>query len=309
MHVAQTLAAAAPVLAALMLAAFATSGQERLAYYSDYFSFVGEDARGKVAFALDTNRGQDGDAFQAEHFLVLHDERRGWIDVRGNGSYPNPNGVLEAIPDSPDFTFAGAAEKGIVITSRTNGLVLEVAPLPRILERKRPQGLFWLGAAPATLKWEGRTIQGRVIFEYLQRDGWNRLTRKYPGQWRDFHGVYLAVEGGGDFYFHRQDPADEEPLTGTVIGFAVGDGKPAVLAELAIEVPRRAQALGFYRWPEAWRGRFRAGAAHGAFDLELTERKVIANWVIGGFAMGIVKGEVTTGGERRAVYGLGELIL
>src|SRR5262245_38169635 len=31
---------------------------ETLAYYSDYFSFVGEDAQGRVAFALDNNRGQ-----------------------------------------------------------------------------------------------------------------------------------------------------------------------------------------------------------------------------------------------------------
>lgn len=302
-------AGSALAAAALALVAFAASGEERLAYYSDYFSFVGEDPRGKVAFALDTNRGQDGAAFQAEHFLVLHDERRGWIDVRGNGSYLNPNGVLEAIPDSPDFAFAGTAEKGIAITSRTNGIALDVAPVPQILERKQAQGRFWLGAASATLRWDGRTIPGRVIFEYLHREGWNRLTRKYPGQWRDFHGVYLAVEGGGDFYFHRQDPAEEEPLTGTVVGFAIVGGKPAVLGDLAIEVPRRAQALGFYRWPEAWRGSFRAGASRGGLELDLTERKVIANWAIGGFAMGIVKGTITIGGERRAVYGLGELIL
>lgn len=42
-----------------------------LVYVSDYFSFVGQDSQGKVAFALDNNRGRDGDAYQAEHFLVL----------------------------------------------------------------------------------------------------------------------------------------------------------------------------------------------------------------------------------------------
>ncbi len=295
--------------AAVARAALAARAEEPLAYYSDYYSFVGADARGRVAFALDTNRGQDGRAFQAEHFVVLHDERRGWIDVRGNGAYPNPNGALDTIPDSPDFAFSGSPENGVTITGPTNGIALEVAPLPRILERRQPGGRYWLGAASATLRWDGRAIRGRVIFEYLHRDGWNRLTRKYPGQWRDFHGLYLAVEGGGDFYFHRQDPADTEPLTGTVVAFALVDGATQVLSEVAIEVPRRAQGPGFYRWPEAWRGSFRAGAGRGDFALELSERKVIANWVIGGFAMGIVKGEVRIGGVRRAVYGLGELIL
>ncbi len=46
----------------------------KLTYYSDYFSFIGRDDQGMVAFALDNNRGQDKDSWQAEHFVVLHDE-------------------------------------------------------------------------------------------------------------------------------------------------------------------------------------------------------------------------------------------
>ena len=65
-------------------AAAQTFPEERLAYYSDYFSFVGLDDRGRVAFALDTNRGQDGAEFQAEHFVVLHDETDGWQKLGGN---------------------------------------------------------------------------------------------------------------------------------------------------------------------------------------------------------------------------------
>ena len=48
-----------------------------LLYVSDYFSFVGEDADGRVTFALDNNRGRDGESWQAEHFVVLHDEGEG----------------------------------------------------------------------------------------------------------------------------------------------------------------------------------------------------------------------------------------
>src|SRR3989454_1248443 len=74
------------ILAALLLLPLSVAGcsaditaQEpstsTLIYVSDYFSFVGADQEGRVAFALDNNRGRDGEAFQAEHFVVLHDER------------------------------------------------------------------------------------------------------------------------------------------------------------------------------------------------------------------------------------------
>lgn len=73
-----------------------------LSYYSDYFSFVGQDDQSRVFFALDNNRGQDGASWQAEHFIVLHDKKEGWIKLEGNGSYENEDRILEMIPDSPN---------------------------------------------------------------------------------------------------------------------------------------------------------------------------------------------------------------
>ncbi|HZC68106.1 MAG TPA: hypothetical protein VE201_05760, partial [Nitrospirales bacterium] len=97
-----------------------------LIYVSDYFSFVGADQEGRVAFALDNNRGRDGDAFQAEHFVVLHDEHKGWIDVSGNGPYDNLRKELDRIPDSPSFQFVGVPEAGLTITSTPNQLTLRI---------------------------------------------------------------------------------------------------------------------------------------------------------------------------------------
>src|SRR5690348_9200299 len=95
-----------------------------LIYVSDYFSFVGEDHKGHVAFALDNNRGRDGDAYQAEHFLVLHDERQGWVKLAGNGLFQNTKGDLRTIPDSPFFRFQGTPRTGLTITSDMNHLTL-----------------------------------------------------------------------------------------------------------------------------------------------------------------------------------------
>jgi hypothetical protein len=101
-----------------------------LIYVSDYFSFVGQDSQGHVAFALDNNRGRDGEAYQAEHFVVLHDERRGWMKVAGNGPYENGSKELKAIPDSPVFRFQGTPLTGMTITSKPNELTLRIEAIP-----------------------------------------------------------------------------------------------------------------------------------------------------------------------------------
>lgn len=56
--------------------------------------------------------------------------------------------------------------------------------------------------------WQGRNLKGRVIHEFIRLENWNRLTRTYAGYWKDFHGLYLAIQGAekgrvGDFYLHR----------------------------------------------------------------------------------------------------------
>jgi hypothetical protein len=101
----------------------------KLAYYSDYFPFVRSDDMGTVAFALDNNRGRDGDSWQAEHFVVLHDEKTGWQTVAGNGFYENASRQIETTPNSPFFSFKGTAQEGFEIRSDRNALALKVAPM------------------------------------------------------------------------------------------------------------------------------------------------------------------------------------
>ncbi len=164
--------------------------EDRLAYYSDYFSFVGADDEGRVAFAIDTNRGQDGDEFQAEHFVVLHDEHLDWQSIEGTGSYPNSSGMLDGISDSRYFQFIGTPEKGVVIESSVNNMTLSVQPISMHLSRRVGNQDKRLGSAPATLEWRGRTLEGRAIYEFVHFDNWNRLTRTYWDYWRDFGSIW-----------------------------------------------------------------------------------------------------------------------
>lgn len=283
-----------------------------LLYYSDYFSFIGEDEKGRVAFALDNNRGRDGDSWQAEHFVVLHAEqegRQGWTTVAGNGSYKNQKHELQTIPDSAFFQFEGKPSEGITIHSPKNRLSLKLEPIPFRLKRTHKGGQFLMGSAPGVLEWKGRTLKGRVIYEYLHMPDFNRLTRKYPGMWKDFHGLYAWVEGGGDLYIHHQQGELFKPLVGELVGFAFLDGKDVALEDLRVEVLETQQAKGTYRWPIHWQGGWTINTKPATFDLKLSELNAISNWVVGGFSMGIITGELSAGERKLFLYGLGELLI
>lgn len=280
-----------------------------LVYVSDYFSFVGKDQRGWVAFALDNNRGQDGETWQAEHFVVLYDQQRGWVQMVGGGKYPNPSRALATIPDSTAFQFHGTPTDGIVITSTTNGLRLRVQGLPQRLARNTTAGHYWMGSAEATLEWDGRALHGRVIYEYLRIPNFNRLTRSYPGLWKKFHGLYAWIEGGGDLYVHSQQSPLLQSVVGNLAGFAVLNGETLPLDQLTLTVQDRQQAVGTYSWPTAWYGSWGDATAPTTFTLTLSERKTISNWGIGGFAMGIIQGHLTYHGRTLTLYGFGELLI
>ncbi|GJL67144.1 MAG: hypothetical protein NPIRA05_21150 [Nitrospirales bacterium] len=69
------------------------------------------------------------------------------------------------------------------------------------------------------------------------------------------------------------------------------------------------QGLGFYRWPTGWAIRWVTAQGGGSMQLELSAFHRVANWVVGGFAMGIVQGTATYRGKTFPVYGLVELIM
>ncbi len=281
----------------------------KLAYYSDYFSFVGEDEIGKVAFAIDNNRGQDQETWQADHFVVMHDEKQGWLSPKGNGLYPNPEAKMADIPSSEFFSFEGRPKDGVTIQSDVNALVLKIEPIQTALKKEKGLSQFQLGSAKATLKWKGRTIQGRVIHEFLYLPAFNRLSRNYVGVFKDFHGIYAVIGKNDDFYFHLQKNEVLGLLTGLNLGFVVINGKPYELETIHPKIKDRRWTKGFYRWPTGWAGDFKFNDSSHKVSLDLEQKNIIANWVIGGFAMGIVTGEIEIDGNQFPVYGLAELIL
>jgi hypothetical protein len=288
-----------------------SSPEPVVAYYSDYYSFVGRDAKGHVYLALDTNRGRYHDSYQANHFVVMYDEATGWVDLKGNVVYPNPGKVLDGLPASEHFSFEGRAATGTVISGREGGLRLTVEPLPETLKRQNADGIFWIGGAPAILEWNGRRLEGRVIFEYLQRNNFNYFTAKPDRSWRNFNGLYLLTEDGRDFYVHFHERQGGSDLTGRLVGMASW-GRPAAVSKLDFRIVETAAVpYRTYRWPIAWQVSFEHEGVSYVLDLYTAERKLSGDWETGGFAMCVARGTITSIDARRTikVAGWAELLI
>ena len=300
----------------VLLLASAAQATEKLAYYSDYFSFIGQDEKGYLLFALDSTRGVDEGDFQAEHFGVLYDQSQGWVDLVGTGEYANHRGILDKIPDSAAFQFSGSPAHGVSILSRINDLRLEINPLTTRLEENSGVRRQNWGNAAAVLYWQGRVVPGRVIYEGLAHHNWNSLSGSDSENGDNFQGFYLAIQedtpsAWQDLYLCTE----RRNQTLHSQGFIDTRSNQASIFSPDLEVTRKGWALGFYRWGKGWKMNLQQAATSEGLDppfasLELNQvsRKSISNWAIGGFAMSVVEGTLQINGRQSKVLGFAELI-
>ncbi len=278
-------------------------------YHSDYFSFIGSDAEGTVYLAHDNNRGQTGDQFFADHWIMMWAEGQGVVPIIGSAHYPNPGKVLEHIPDSENFQFRGSIAGGMRMMSASNDIDMTVDGLKPILRRQQPDNDYWIGAAPATLKWKGRTLQGRVIFEFIARKGYNRFTSDFGANWNNFNGLYLLTDDSKDIYLRYHEKIT--PGAPRESGMTTME-KEGVLTEIDFRIAdSRAVANRSYRWPTKWAAGFVHNGARWRLTAETKALEEVADWTTGGFAMSIVHGEVVKaeGSGRRTFKGWAELLI
>ncbi len=297
-----SLAVAAPALAQ-------TAAEPEKRYHSDYFSFIGSDARGTVYLAHDNNRGQTGDRFFADHWIMMWAEGEGVVPIVGSAHYPNPGRVLETIPDSDNFQFRGTIAGGIRMTSASNDVDMSVEGLKPILRRQKPDDDYWIGAAPATMRWKGRTLAGRVIFEFIARKGYNRFTSDFGANWSNFNGLYLLTDDGRDVYLRYHEKV--RPDTPRESGMATIE-QDGVLSDIAFRITEsRAVENRSYRWPTKWDVDFAHNGARWKLTGETEALEMVADWERGGFAMSVIRGEIAKadGSGRRRFKGWAELLI
>ncbi len=239
----------------------------------------------------------------------MYAEGEGVVPIIGSAHYANPGKVLEVIPDSENFQFRGTIAGGMHMTSATNGIDMTVEGLRPILRRQKPDNDYWIGAAPATLRWKGRTLTGRVIFEFIARTGYNRFTSDFGANWNNFNGLYLLTEDGKDIYLRYH-----EKLTPDVpreSGMATME-KDGVMSEIDFKITdSRAVESRTYRWPTNWTVSFVHAGSRWNLWGKTDALEIVADWDKGGFAMSVVSGEVSKadGSGKRRFKGWAELLI
>jgi hypothetical protein len=176
------------------------------------------------------------------------------------------------------------------------------------IPRSGKEGLYEMGSSDARLEWKGRTIKGRVIYEYLYKPRFNRLSRGAVGVFKDFHGLYLVIDGTGDLYFHHRKGGPSS-ITRNQDGFLVFNGQTIILPFSEVTASKYRQGFGFFRWPISWKGKITLDGRPASIRIDTSEFKVIKGWIIGGFAMSIVHGTLEVEGKHYSLYGFAELII
>ena len=281
--------------------------------FSSYYSFIGEDEYGRIAFALDNNRRLTDGKYQADHSTFYYDTKTGFEEIPGYGTYTPKEQLLRSIPDSEYFTFK--SENGVTtITSGTTDLELQFGQVSKVFDTATERNLMTYGLTDAQLKRGDRVLKGRVIHEQFAISefrfnflNWTLLSNFLTNT--RFHGLYLMTEDGEDIYLRATNFRADWVDTPEAFGF-YGDGEHSVLLKnVKIRVLKQKQGPGLFRLPTKW------GASWGpdnSASLEITEvsNDVISNWFVGGFAMAYVEGNVTLpNGDTKSVSGFAELIL
>jgi hypothetical protein len=286
-----------------------TPADEVKRYHSDYFSFIGSDGAGTVYLAHDNNRGQTGDRYFADHWIMMWAEGQGVVPIIGSAHYPNPGKVLETIPDSENFRFQGSIAGGLRMISESNGIDMRVDGLRPILRRQTPDNDYWIGAAPAIMLWKGHTLTGRVIFEFIARSGYNRFTSDFGANWNNFNGLYLLTDDAKDIYIRYHERIQPGVPRESGMATLETDG---VLSNIAFRITEsRAVENRAYRWPTAWSVDFTHNGAAWRLTGETAALEEVADWTRGGFAMSVIRGEVARadGSGRRRFKGWAELLI
>lgn len=294
---------------------------QRLEYLSDFFVFVGRDSEGKgLVLAFDANRGRDKESFAAEHFVVLWVEGRGWVDLDATKSLPGSRDHFAAafgapLPTGDRAVVTGTAVTGLTLDVPKVALTLRAAPWVVETDRRLARDAFVTGASTGTVTFGERTFAGVVHAEFTYLAGINPLAKTYTDLFGDgFHGVYALVGERAAMRQHRSG-GRLEPLIGRRQGYLVQD--PAVRGANALpffDFDTAKKSLGgLFRWPgryvSKWKVEAEGATREVRVQVDLKERETLINYVFGGVAIAIAKGELVDGDTKQPVLGFALIVL
>lgn len=314
----------------IILASTLVGCHQGRAFYSDYISFVGADSRGRVGFAIDDDRQINGSGKEVEIHVMMHDESTGYISLAGNGTFKTPGSNLIPLASTKEFQFLplqtsafnrsqSARKQGFRLISKVNGLSLRVEPIVDRIGQQTRDGKIEIGSASATMKWSGRLLKGRVIYEYVVIPRLPSLYALVSGLfYNDFAGLYLKVGQNGDYYSFssRKSSFGNLDLWNRLQDGMFVSPNPmprqsvdAHISNFKIKTTKRRWAGGFFSWPTSWSATWQSHSNECSLHARVVDHRDIKWWLIGGYSMDVVSGQITCGSKTYPAYGLAELII
>lgn len=287
---------------------------EEISYVSDFLVFAGADADGRVLFAFDANRGNEGEKYQAEHFQRLWVEGEGWSTLPGEEELAVED--MWELPSSKEWQISGDTAEGFQLACASREFELRTEPLADRTWRELEGDIFSTAAGSATLTIGERELRGHVHHEFCFLVDRNPLVKTYTDLFGDgFHGVYAIVGEGENvrpFKYHRTG--------GTLRGLLKrSDGyTPEESASGWSRIPANDfdasdwDLAGFFSWPGRYAASWAVGedesALQRSFRLSLRQREVVANYVIAGLAVNVVEGTINLTGKPEPVFGMALIV-
>jgi len=306
---------------------------ERLEYLSDFFVFVGREENAPtptpgvkragdegLVLAFDLNRGRDGETFVAEHFAVLWVDGQDWIDLKATSEMSGDADQFHCtynapLPSGKRVSVDGTAASGLTVAFESVELWLVAEPTVIETDRRQEHNGFLTGATTGRVTYGNRTFVGIVHHEFTYLAGINPLAKTYMDLFGDgFHGVYALAGKDHALRMHRSG-GTLEPLIGRRSGYLVAAGAKRGKNELPFFKfdTAKTSLAGFFRWPgryiASWQVEGERGSSRFAVEVDLKHRETLVNYVFGGVAIAIAKGQLREGDTKESVLGFALIVL
>lgn len=276
-------------------------------YYSNYFSFHGEDELGEIYFAIDNNRQRTQKRHEADNFLYFSVDGE-WQELNAHQKFENTETDMSIIPSSDHFQFQYTDQELSAINSPTNDIKVTLTePLQKVGEYGGNGTLFDIYSTTATLRHGDRTVHGNIISEVLIDSiglkSISNFTKVIFGGFK-FDAYYLNIRGLGDSYVHFVEGKASEGLFDEAI-YNLNSQSGLTDFDITPDNYRvtKWKRLGFKKLPLEIEVDF----PDAQLTLRTKQFQKYRSLPVFAFGMGTLEGELIYKGETYSVYGLSEV--
>lgn len=277
--------------------------------HNGYLIFVGQDAEGKVAFAMENTRSKgDGlDWSQTSQVAWMYDENKGWINLKGRYGKAFQGAGQRKIGGEWEHRMANNFQANQTIHSDENGIHLKVKANKILFKTKSRDGQMVTATGDGEMVWKGRRLKGSV---FLRDDIFvgNSASEMYFKHLKGVRSeaIHLNIPKHGFISVYRTDHKMQVPIGGNQ-GISVQmDSLAGHTHEMSLEATAY-RRLGFYEYPTAWQGAFSIEGKEAMFKVVAKDDVTSENILLAGTRLSWLRGFISFDGTTYPVCGFAEV--